>query len=179
MSRFLKSVRSACLCSCHFCDSHRLILPYIFFFIFFITLFTSSSFLFFFFNDTATTEIYTLSLHDALPIWRTPGCCRGSLMECLAEARGERGLVSGHLRAERSQVRVLRAAHGRVQGLQRVGAAVRWRERVAACLEAGVAQHLLALAAEHEVQEQLRGVRAGRSGGDPDAARDQRGEGLG
>src|SRR5437588_10414514 len=25
-------------------------------------------FLFFFFNDTATTEIYTLSLHDALPI---------------------------------------------------------------------------------------------------------------
>src|SRR5687767_16026335 len=28
----------------------------------------SSSFYFFFFNDTATTEIYTLSLHDALPI---------------------------------------------------------------------------------------------------------------
>src|SRR6266498_5744910 len=27
---------------------------------------------FFFFNDTATTEIYTLSLHDALPIWRPP-----------------------------------------------------------------------------------------------------------
>src|SRR2546430_11077966 len=26
---------------------------------------------FFFFNDTATTEIYTLSLHDALPIWAT------------------------------------------------------------------------------------------------------------
>src|SRR5260370_16300821 len=26
------------------------------------------SFCFFFFNDTATTEIYTLSLHDALPI---------------------------------------------------------------------------------------------------------------
>src|SRR5438034_6204904 len=26
----------------------------------------------FFFNDTATTEIYTLSLHDALPIWRCP-----------------------------------------------------------------------------------------------------------
>src|SRR5215475_6829100 len=26
---------------------------------------------FFFFNDTATTEIYTLSLHDALPIWST------------------------------------------------------------------------------------------------------------
>src|SRR6266700_4391698 len=28
----------------------------------------SCSVLFFFFNDTATTEIYTLSLHDALPI---------------------------------------------------------------------------------------------------------------
>src|SRR3954464_2250394 len=27
------------------------------------------SFFFFFFNDTATTEIYTLSLHDALPIF--------------------------------------------------------------------------------------------------------------
>src|SRR2546426_9138878 len=37
--------------------------------------------LFFFFNDTATTEIYTLSLHDALPISSpestatTPTCC--------------------------------------------------------------------------------------------------------
>src|SRR2546430_5439327 len=31
---------------------------------------TISFFFFFFFNDTATTEIYTLSLHDALPISR-------------------------------------------------------------------------------------------------------------
>src|SRR2546422_8621457 len=30
------------------------------------------SYVFFFFNDTATTEIYTLSLHDALPISRPP-----------------------------------------------------------------------------------------------------------
>src|SRR2546427_9796324 len=29
-------------------------------------------FFFFFFNDTATTEIYTLSLHDALPIYHWP-----------------------------------------------------------------------------------------------------------
>src|SRR3712207_8927762 len=29
--------------------------------------------LFFFFNDTATTEIYTLSLHDALPIFTADG----------------------------------------------------------------------------------------------------------
>src|SRR2546425_1143459 len=31
--------------------------------------FSFSSLSVFFFNDTATTEIYTLSLHDALPIW--------------------------------------------------------------------------------------------------------------
>src|SRR3712207_9414011 len=33
----------------------------------------SSCVIFFFFNDTATTEIYTLSLHDALPIWPQDG----------------------------------------------------------------------------------------------------------
>src|SRR2546427_6415523 len=32
---------------------------------------------FFFFNDTATTEIYTLSLHDALPIWNGLGTSGG------------------------------------------------------------------------------------------------------
>src|SRR3712207_7545381 len=37
----------------------------------------------FFFNDTATTEIYTLSLHDALPIYD----CRGGT----PEAGGRRG----------------------------------------------------------------------------------------
>src|SRR5437588_6119196 len=35
---------------------------------FFFCMCRASSFLSFFFNDTATTEIYTLSLHDALPI---------------------------------------------------------------------------------------------------------------
>src|SRR5574341_2501911 len=35
---------------------------------FFFLLFHLRFFFFFFFNDTATTEIYTLSLHDALPI---------------------------------------------------------------------------------------------------------------
>src|SRR5258708_20892544 len=44
----------------------------------------SACLLFFFFNDTATTEIYTLSLHDALPIsWMptappTPTSCTWS-----------------------------------------------------------------------------------------------------
>src|SRR2546430_15705057 len=39
----------------------------------------SCYFFFFFFNDTATTEIYTLSLHDALPICRTGGPSRHGL----------------------------------------------------------------------------------------------------
>src|SRR5688572_32041213 len=47
--------------------------------------------LYFFFNDTATTEIYTLSLHDALPIYsnryRHP-----ARYQC---ARGRRGAVGG------------------------------------------------------------------------------------
>src|SRR2546427_8898198 len=36
-------------------------------------------FSFFFFNDTATTEIYTLSLHDALPISLAPAAHRARL----------------------------------------------------------------------------------------------------
>src|SRR6267143_6299075 len=39
-----------------------------FFRLFLFVFFYSFSSVFFFFNDTATTEIYTLSLHDALPI---------------------------------------------------------------------------------------------------------------
>src|SRR5258708_20147575 len=42
-------------------------------------------FLFFFFNDTATTEIYTLSLHDALPI-STPAS-RDDARTCAIRAR--------------------------------------------------------------------------------------------
>src|SRR5437879_10625545 len=38
----------------------------------FFLLIVFSSYFFFFFNDTATTEIYTLSLHDALPIYPDP-----------------------------------------------------------------------------------------------------------
>src|SRR5260221_12950430 len=39
--------------------------------LFFILIIFTFFFFFFFFNDTATTEIYTLSLHDALPIFLT------------------------------------------------------------------------------------------------------------
>src|SRR5262249_61189652 len=38
-------------------------------FVFFFSSFFLSACLFFFFNDPAPTEIYTLSLHDALPIF--------------------------------------------------------------------------------------------------------------
>src|SRR5258706_7391317 len=61
-------------------------------------------FLFFFFNDTATTEIYTLSLHDALPI------CRLLLVEVGLGQNGQNVLAleaTGHVpeRDARSQLR--------------------------------------------------------------------------
>ena len=43
----------------------------------------------FFFNDTATTEIYTLSLHDALPI------CPGGSQERIPTTQSPRGRVGG------------------------------------------------------------------------------------
>src|SRR5437868_14737124 len=51
-----------------------------------------TSLLFFFFNDTATTEIYTLSLHDALPIYRgvvveSIGICSAGSAQALEQAR--------------------------------------------------------------------------------------------
>src|SRR2546430_6250892 len=52
-------------------------------------------FFFFFFNDTATTEIYTLSLHDALPIYRRQSFAlmnsivNGRLARCLITSRSE------------------------------------------------------------------------------------------
>src|SRR5258705_5277552 len=65
--------------------------------------FPLSSF-FFFFNDTATTEIYTLSLHDALPISgsvRSTGCTRrataGSRSRVWARDRKSTRLNSSHL----------------------------------------------------------------------------------
>src|SRR3712207_6985543 len=53
--------------------------------------------LFFFFNDTATTEIYTLSLHDALPILDAgPWLARSGLVpESTAVAAGEEAAWSG------------------------------------------------------------------------------------
>src|SRR3712207_8223427 len=44
---------------------------------------------FFFFNDTATTEIYTLSLHDALPIFQRPVVLDDAVAH-LVRAHGQR-----------------------------------------------------------------------------------------
>src|SRR2546426_7901000 len=56
----------------------------------------------FFFNDTATTEIYTLSLHDALPIFRVPD----------ADAERRRAVARGRAGADRGSCRAVPAARG-------------------------------------------------------------------
>src|SRR5687768_18371604 len=57
------------------------------------TVMTLSSFFFFFFNDTATTEIYTLSLHDALPICLVEDLAKGGrhLAARALDVRGDGG----------------------------------------------------------------------------------------
>src|SRR2546426_9162747 len=63
---------------------------------------------FFFFNDTATTEIYTLSLHDALPIYVAVQmfqffrCFRSSQRQCLPGRANDTGCdwIKGALRSE-------------------------------------------------------------------------------
>src|SRR3989304_3754577 len=50
---------------------------------------------FFFFNDTATTEIYTLSLHDALPISIPPGS-HADIPRGRPRAHEERGRSEEH-----------------------------------------------------------------------------------
>src|SRR3712207_7218727 len=51
----------------------------------------------FFFNDTATTEIYTLSLHDALPIWcRLPPPSTPALIAGSGPSLGLLGQDGGH-----------------------------------------------------------------------------------
>src|SRR3712207_7368185 len=52
----------------------------------------------FFFNDTATTEIYTLSLHDALPIFPNPDEAVPSFVSG-AMAKAGKGLLEGTLQA--------------------------------------------------------------------------------
>src|SRR5687768_18283539 len=69
------------------------------------------SFYFFFFNDTATTEIYTLSLHDALPIYALAETSRR--MVVLEEAEREAMELRGELAGaqDRKSTR-LNSSHG-------------------------------------------------------------------
>src|SRR2546422_11727563 len=60
-------------------------------------------FSFFFFNDTATTEIYTLSLHDALPISRPLARARRAHSVPPQAGAGPR-LVSGDLVSDAPRV---------------------------------------------------------------------------
>src|SRR5256885_11695677 len=71
-----------------------------------VILLSLTLFSFFFFNDTATTEIYTLSLHDALPISARAGQQQRSQREQLKvdghipDAGGQRLLAHDVLRSE-------------------------------------------------------------------------------
>src|SRR5205814_9773868 len=55
----------------------------------------SAFFSFFFFNDTSTTEIYTLSLHDALPIWKYPQRARARCQQSCRCRTGTRAADAG------------------------------------------------------------------------------------
>src|SRR2546423_7851205 len=65
---------------------------------------------FFFFNDTATTEIYTLSLHDALPI------CHRARAERLSARRARGARPEPKRRAARCRARVTRLSRGAFRG---------------------------------------------------------------
>src|SRR3712207_8309951 len=60
---------------------------------------------FFFFNDTATTEIYTLSLHDALPIWPLAAVGRKRLSPWACRPSGARTVTRRSWPRVRSPVR--------------------------------------------------------------------------
>src|SRR3712207_8181049 len=69
------------------------------------------TYIFFFFNDTATTEIYTLSLHDALPISRARAAHLGR-----PGRRRARRFADHRPHAHRAAVPQLWLGHGRLQG---------------------------------------------------------------
>src|SRR5689334_24664758 len=73
---------------------------------------TALTSIFFFFNDTATTEIYTLSLHDALPISGSPDrrCRRGSWRPA---RRSRRRRPSSAYRQDRKSTR-LNSSHSSI-----------------------------------------------------------------
>src|SRR2546430_5771328 len=60
----------------------------------------ASRLLFFFFNDTATTEIYTLSLHDALPISSAAATSGSPAAVARTRSLTSRGTSSARRRSE-------------------------------------------------------------------------------
>src|SRR2546430_12626243 len=93
-------------------------------------------FFFFFFNDTATTEIYTLSLHDALPISRsgkvfarssirgdaTPSASPGGRASAFCEPRSEEH--TSELQSQSNLVCRLLLEKKKVKPLRRLRAAM-------------------------------------------------------
>src|SRR2546422_7645459 len=86
----------------------------------FTRLTASHLFFLFFFNDTATTEIYTLSLHDALPIcpWRPTASTAFRVRatatlatRCRTVPRRSRGAIPRSRTADRKSTR-LNSSHG-------------------------------------------------------------------
>src|SRR2546427_13082522 len=80
-----------------------------------------SRFFVFFFNDTATTEIYTLSLHDALPIsWHGEGLILSNEeLIAIADQRDRCWRPGGH----DTEVNVERGPNGRRQQAEQIRAA--------------------------------------------------------
>src|SRR5256884_2396097 len=99
---------------------------------------------FFFFNDTATTEIYTLSLHDALPISRrasrTPEC-RGIPPAGSPRPSPPRPRVWGAAWRDRKSTR-LKSSHG-------------YNSYAVFCLKKKNQRHVLADAAAHGTEPTL------------------------
>src|SRR3712207_8300170 len=81
--------------------------------------------MFFFFNDTATTEIYTLSLHDALPIYGGRGFdeieteLERGWTDDVRSRYGEWDAVRGYVEAGFNRRRATSASHGATEGEDR------------------------------------------------------------
>src|ERR1051326_9615879 len=99
-------------------------------------------FVFFFFNDTATTEIYTLSLHDALPICNIDRAAAGDSSDAAGlrafhgfeynhRAAGRRmaGETPSQTQIERSFFYTFHPGHGQPAVYQSTGTEIRPRDR--------------------------------------------------